>query len=752
MFCGKCGKEIDNDSTFCPFCGQKIVKAAVSGGKTEKPKASAKKPGKKMVIGLAAAAAVLLAVFGIMKIRGRGGSMPEKMFAMSWEEISELSKYVYKDMLDEADLPYRTKNGEETDYIEVKEPASFLDGDCFYLYAPDLHASVYKVRYETREDFKAGREKIEELLQKELLEKTVAFEHTYEDVQLQFYPVGMYEQNPDGQSEDLSALFGRYSRYGLTGEAPKEDGSYRMYKFVCAAYGSQSELSGLADLFSSSEDKDYADDMGILAVLYLPMREEDLTAQMALQGGYDMVSGETIDIDQFRGSVDQALVEIGLEGNESDDPMERLHMEKELYVRLYMMEKHQFDTDNPAYLKSDEERKLWYVRNFGWDTDKDEPVDLSDYRDSSSIYCAAECNYNSDTAEYFKNELDRALYLADRDYQADTGEAFGSADEKRLWFMKNYNYDTGTEKMVSQELVDALIAYQKYAEEEDPGFQYKYYGYNLLYIDEDDVPELLASGTAEAEGHKLITYKDGKITENYIDRLYGITYAEKKNLYMNSNGNMGGYYNILYRLEDGEQKELAQGEWGDKRDDEGNLIWNESGDYPVQEYFWNGAECGSEEEYYNAIDAFIQSIVGDVEMRSAYFGERYFNMLDAYDALRTTIYEAHEYCIYEYELKDGILTVKADDGANANTRSFGIGEPFTFSYPVSDDCIWEDGYGYDEIREQNPTWIKTPGEVEEEIKEWRKWYDNYPDEIESPVGIRFYVTDGEVVKVLTSTP
>ena len=24
MFCAKCGKQIENDSTFCPFCGQQV--------------------------------------------------------------------------------------------------------------------------------------------------------------------------------------------------------------------------------------------------------------------------------------------------------------------------------------------------------------------------------------------------------------------------------------------------------------------------------------------------------------------------------------------------------------------------------------------------------------------------------------------------------------------------------------------------------------------------------------------------------
>lgn len=31
MFCARCGKEIDNDSTFCPFCGQRTDEPVESG-------------------------------------------------------------------------------------------------------------------------------------------------------------------------------------------------------------------------------------------------------------------------------------------------------------------------------------------------------------------------------------------------------------------------------------------------------------------------------------------------------------------------------------------------------------------------------------------------------------------------------------------------------------------------------------------------------------------------------------------------
>ena len=60
MFCARCGKEIDNDSTFCPFCGQKTDEPVESGGGIPKPKTgSAKKSGRKVIGGIAAVAVVV---------------------------------------------------------------------------------------------------------------------------------------------------------------------------------------------------------------------------------------------------------------------------------------------------------------------------------------------------------------------------------------------------------------------------------------------------------------------------------------------------------------------------------------------------------------------------------------------------------------------------------------------------------------------------------------------------------------------
>lgn len=124
------------------------------------------------------------------------------------------------------------------------------------------------------------------------------------------------------------------------------------------------------------------------------------------------------------------------------------------------------------------------------------------------------------------------------------------------------------------------------------------------------------------------------------------------------------------------------------------------------------------------------------------------NILAAYDALRKTTYSTYEYCIYQFEVKDGILTVSSDEGT-AVSDGFGLQPSFSFSYPVAEDCIWEDGYwggdGYESNRQIDAETVM------KDVKAWREAYETSPDDVESPVGIYFDIVDDKVVRVYTTT-
>ena len=77
--------------------------------------------------------------------------------------------------------------------------------------------------------------------------------------------------------------------------------------------------------------------------------------------------------------------------------------------------------------------------------------------------------------------------------------------------------------------------------------------YALIYIDDDEIPELVVNSGFEAGGCQIISYHDGLVNELQTSRLH-FTYIEKGGVICNSDGNMGGYYDNVYRLENGRWK------------------------------------------------------------------------------------------------------------------------------------------------------------------------------------------------------
>ncbi len=185
----------------------------------------------------------------------------------------------------------------------------------------------------------------------------------------------------------------------------------------------------------------------------------------------------------------------------------------------------------------------------------------------------------------------------------------------------------------TEEMQMILEAYQKYVDEQLPVKDG--YAYELIYVDEDNIPELFAESDAEAGGNLLLTYHEGMVYADYTDRLGGFQYIEKANFYKNSNGHMGYYYDIFYTIIDGQQTTLAEGYWGDKWEN-GEVVWDYEADYPMQEYFWNGEECSSKEEYEEAIATFCEAAVKSDNWKSAgsFSDEMYLDVYTAYEALQ----------------------------------------------------------------------------------------------------------------------
>lgn len=122
-------------------------------------------------------------------------------------------------------------------------------------------------------------------------------------------------------------------------------------------------------------------------------------------------------------------------------------------------------------------------------------------------------------------------------------------------------------------------------------------GYDLIYVNDDDIPELVAVGDCAATGCIIFNYDNGMVYETQLNRLY-FSYIEHQNLLCNSEGNMHHYYDIVYSIIDGKMISVAVGIYGAadntrlEFDAEGNVIYT---------YTWDGVEM-TEEEYIQQLN------------------------------------------------------------------------------------------------------------------------------------------------------
>lgn len=107
--------------------------------------------------------------------------------------------------------------------------------------------------------------------------------------------------------------------------------------------------------------------------------------------------------------------------------------------------------------------------------------------------------------------------------------------------------------------------------------------YSLIYVDDDDIPELVIDTGISAGGCIILTWHDNQLDDLQIFR-GNFNYIERGNLLCNSDGNMGHYYDIVSTIQDGKWVCLFDGTYEDGADgptvdDEGNFIY----DYAINE-------------------------------------------------------------------------------------------------------------------------------------------------------------------------
>lgn len=223
--------------------------------------------------------------------------------------------------------------------------------------------------------------------------------------------------------------------------------------------------------------------------------------------------------------------------------------------------------------------------------------------------------------------------------------------------------ELNTEPVLYNEVSAAVNAYEEYVD--SVPYMEENCTFSLIYIDEDEIPELVVYGCCEADGTTICCYYNGEVHEKHLSRLE-FTYIEKENLICNGAGHMDVYYDHVYKIEDGEFVEVGMGDYG------GNQ-------YIGTYYKWNDVSV-SEEEYYRQLNA-------------VYDDSKAIEPLGYYDCVETAYQNLESYAgairkLYASADRDVLEAVKAYENYLEN-ESFDSGEIYCRLIYIDDDNIPE---------------------------------------------------------------
>lgn len=270
---------------------------------------------------------------------------------------------------------------------------------------------------------------------------------------------------------------------------------------------------------------------------------------------------------------------------------------------------------------------------------------------------------------------------------------------------------------------EVLPAYQKYIDAMEKNDSSSY---SLIYLNDDDIPEVVVYDI----WYSILTYYNGSVLD-----VGGNTFSfiEKKNLLHVSSGH-GHFDDSIYNIKDGKWTQITSGSFGEVVDENGALLSDEDGNM-LFEYIWNGQKV-TENEYKISLN----QIFNEEEETGMYDIEYYRSLDEAYQNLGQETLETWEEYVTKFELADGILTVEAEESENGYLSAISI------SYPISDDCSWEDCVFGEYNKELSYEELKS------EIEEQRNWHLRYlngeiEEDVNDPYSLYIEIKDGEIVRV-----
>ncbi|XME04125.1 C-type lectin domain-containing protein [Lachnospiraceae bacterium C1.1] len=142
-----------------------------------------------------------------------------------------------------------------------------------------------------------------------------------------------------------------------------------------------------------------------------------------------------------------------------------------------------------------------------------------------------------------------------KDIETETAENIDKLFEKRTdYYRGGFNYET----LYEHEFNSWQEAYLAYIEHWMKYSMVSEYDYMLIYVDDNDIPEL-AFVSYGMPPSVILSYNDGKLTEFNTER-GGFSYIEKSGLLCNSDGISGVSYDYVYILKDGKWEFIFDGE------------------------------------------------------------------------------------------------------------------------------------------------------------------------------------------------
>ncbi len=126
--------------------------------------------------------------------------------------------------------------------------------------------------------------------------------------------------------------------------------------------------------------------------------------------------------------------------------------------------------------------------------------------------------------------------------------------------------------------------------------EYSEMDYSLIYVDDNDIPELFIYTGGMATGEFIVSFYDGNIGVMNRERC-GIQYIEYGGLLYNMNGNMGFSPCNIYMLKNGKFSEIGTGWCFEHCDENENWYWD---------YFWEDIPV-TEAEYMVHINELIDT-------------------------------------------------------------------------------------------------------------------------------------------------